>query len=328
MTSDRRRLMMAIFAAGEGPAYVFNYRNLSFAGNDYIDTGVQLFSAANVTSPFELTSKLGSITGDAKYATAVAAMLEQNPYPGFVIRRNNDNVTPQIACAGNFNFSLSDEVVIKRYNEGLMELYVGGALINRFVIIQQFNTPLTIGAGLNASNQPQRYFYGTLDYTRLKMSDMPFPGTPAYQLSGYEFDGTAATAINTGITLYDANHTNWVLRAKMSNIVYDANYDSMVTCFREQQPYAGFVFRRYNNTSNAQMIGGNANVSNYTGTSFDLTVIRLGSTIYWRLNGAWISSGLGNTHDWPLILGGRLNSSLQIDNCTAFKMEEFKLYIL
>lgn len=327
MSGFRRRLLMAAISSGGGGSYVFNYSNLAFTGATYIDTGVPLFSADNVTKPFELTVVISSITGGVQYACAVSSMLEQSPYPGFVIRRNNDNVTPQAAAGGNFPFSIGDTVVIRRYDEGLMELLVNGISSNYFVVTNQFNTPVTIGAGLNSSNQPWRYFVGTVGRASLSMDALPVSPAPTYQLDNYLFDGTASTVIETSYTLCDADHTRWVLQAKMSDLTFNEAYDSMITCFREQSPYAGFAFRRYNQTSQAELIGiGNAARS--TASSYDVSVIRLGNSFYYRVNGVWGTGSISSAHDWPLVLGGRLNSSRQVELCTAFKMEKFKLYLL
>jgi hypothetical protein len=327
MSGFRRRLLMAAISSGGGGSYVFNYSNLAFTGATYIDTGVALFSAANNTKPFELTTVISSITGGVQYACAVSSMLESNPYPGFVIRRNNDNTTPQAAAGGNFSFSIGDTVVIRRYDEGLMELLINGARTNLFVVTNQFNTPVTIGAGLNSSSQPWRYFVGTIGKASLSMDALPVSPTPTYQLDDHIFDGTAATAIETSYTLCDAGHTNWVLQAKMSDITFNEAYDTLFACFREQSPYAGVAFRRNNQTSQAELIGiGNA--ARYTASSYDVSVIRLGSNFYYRVNGAWGSGTISSAHDWPLVLGGRLNSSRQVDLCTAFKMEKFRLYLL
>ena len=94
------------------------------------------------------------------------------PWPGMVYRikdRSNDqfgaNTNSTIKVERNYKNSEVTKVSIKRTNKILYIAFNDGEysqILNMTQLIKTFDVPLTFGASLNGSGNPQRYFKGTL----------------------------------------------------------------------------------------------------------------------------------------------------------------------
>ena len=161
-----------------GVVYSRHYDELVFDGTNYIDTGIYLFSEENIGKNFEISFDLTDYdSGQTSQATLFNAMQEKNPYPGFVLRAttNVNNLefnSPKIKNKNNIVAANTQKILLKRYNDvyyiqindGTMEelgKYTGTT----------FDVPLTIGASLDGSGNPWRYFKGTLSNVNVEVTD-------------------------------------------------------------------------------------------------------------------------------------------------------------
>ena len=144
-----------------------------FDGTNYIDTGIQLFNSTNINKDFEISFEIVSHGSNSNQATMVSCMDETgSPWPGLVFRVANGNqdelianVTTSTKVNKYYPKAEIKKVVIKRKN-GI--IYVNSndtgdvQALDMTSLTTTFDVPLTIGASLNASGSPQRYFKGTL----------------------------------------------------------------------------------------------------------------------------------------------------------------------
>lgn len=144
-----------------------------FDGTNYIDTGIYLFSGELVNKDFEVSFEIVSRGSNSEFATMMSCMDETGtPWPGMVYRikdRSNDqfgaNTNSTIKVERNYKNSEVTKVSLKRTNKILYIAFNDGEysqILNMTQLIKTFDVPLTFGASLNGSGNPQRYFKGTL----------------------------------------------------------------------------------------------------------------------------------------------------------------------
>lgn len=165
---SRRRMMMA--QSDSNIAY--EAWNLVFDGTNYIDTGIKLFSAENVNRDFEIILNIsydGIATG-----TFMNAMLEKSPYPGMVARTPSNLTTLEI-MVGNvailrsyFKAWVDKDVYIHRVNNVFSAWLDGDSAGTTATETKTHDVPVTIGAGLNGSLQPWRYWAGTINHIKIE----------------------------------------------------------------------------------------------------------------------------------------------------------------
>ena len=159
-----------------------------YVGQNYINTGIQLFTEENIHKDFEITFDLidaqldYSANGFSKdNMTLVNAKYEAESYnyPGFCFRRQSDTTLQissrvnQAVALVNFNYGVNTTFSIKRSDQKLYYSLDGG----NYVYIHDyrnmplyFDTPLTIGASHDENGNPFRYFVGTISNFKVKMS--------------------------------------------------------------------------------------------------------------------------------------------------------------
>lgn len=144
-----------------------------FDGTNYIDTGIYLFSGELVNKDFEVSFEIVSRATTTEAATMMSCMDETgSPWPGMVYRIKNSsndqfgaNTNSTIKVEKNYANSEITKVSIKRTNKILFIAFNDGEysqILNMTNLIKTFDVPLTFGASLNASGNPQRHFQGTL----------------------------------------------------------------------------------------------------------------------------------------------------------------------
>ena len=112
--------------------------------------------------------------------TLISAMDESgNPYPGFVFRVANGgqleisaNVTNSLKANPRYNRNATS-VAIRRI-DGILYASINGGAFSQVLdmnSIQAFDSNLAIGASLNGSGNPQRYFKGTLSDINIIFDD-------------------------------------------------------------------------------------------------------------------------------------------------------------
>jgi len=155
--------------------------------NTFIDTGVNVFNTTNFNKDFEIRFTFKSIDSDVfDYTPEQPTMFNvkdesNNKYPGFNIRFNGgvNTMTPTYRWGGNTVNKPSSgiatsnapiEFVYRRVGNNItMEYSYGGNtyrenLFNQtsWTLNQDFATNVAFGGYFNSSNQPGRFFKGTL----------------------------------------------------------------------------------------------------------------------------------------------------------------------
>ncbi len=142
----------------------------TFDGTNCInDTNISLYSADNVSKDYEISFEIVSNGSNSNQATLMNAMYEVNPWPGVLIRTTGSQFEFDMNGGSKsynkkYTAATTKKVMYKRKNG---KIYIGvndGELIEAtdHSSITTFNTPVTFGCSLTSSNQPQRYYKGTL----------------------------------------------------------------------------------------------------------------------------------------------------------------------
>lgn len=157
-----------------------------FAGNNYIDTQAAVFSEENVDRNFIVSFEIVADDQDqAAYNTLISAMDESgSPFPGFVFRIGDSSRLTKFQLTansakgkGNVFYSERTEtykvdivridgVIYVKTNDGNYQL-----LLDYDGFVDHFEGHLTIGAALNSSNKPFRYFRGILANIKVAFLD-------------------------------------------------------------------------------------------------------------------------------------------------------------
>ena len=198
---------------GEAEDYTMTYHygnNVEFDGASIMDTGIALFSVANLRRDFDVTVDIDSVTYDSTqhsgFNTIVNAVNHSAaPYHGFLLRRdsttgyfkyteyqNGENIVSQATC----DPSDIHYIRIKRMNDILYaDLNTGTNLtpIGDFSnFTESFNWHLLVGADSDSNNPLFRCLTGTLSNITVKLY---YEGTetsitlPTPTRTGYTFDG-------------------------------------------------------------------------------------------------------------------------------------------
>lgn len=140
----------------------YEARNLSFNGVDeYIDTGVYLFTQENINRDFEFIAEGIAANNSEASNTIICAKHNGNAY-GFLVRIENKNRT---AYNGTINIWPSPgSIVIRRIN-GVITMD-GTNIINLGVQFTNavFDWPLVLGCAINDNGELFRYRKGTIDH--------------------------------------------------------------------------------------------------------------------------------------------------------------------
>ena len=151
---------------------------LDYRNYKYIDTGIYLFSEENKSKDFEISFTIDSIDGYSNNDTIISSMNESGtPWPGFVYRINTSTSKLNLRAGynGNTNWEMpytSQNIKIVRENNILYYSVDGGdpiQTVNFSNFNGSFDYPLTIGAGLDETKNPRRYFKGTLSNISIKL---------------------------------------------------------------------------------------------------------------------------------------------------------------
>ena len=157
MMDLRRRIMMQ-----RNPNILYEAWNLSFNGVDeYIDTGVYLFTQENINRDFEFIAEGIAANNSEASNTIICAKHNGNAY-GFLVRIENKNKS---TYNGTINIWPSPgSIVIRRIN-GVITMD-GTNIINPGVRFTNavFDWPLVLGCAINDNGQPFRYRKGTIDH--------------------------------------------------------------------------------------------------------------------------------------------------------------------
>ena len=157
-----------------------------YANNDYIDTGIALYSQENYQKDFEIYFEVDEYnpSGQVYQATLVNSKLENSAlgYPGFTYRKNDNNleftsgavpgvakasVTRPASSISSVRIVRKDMILYYNINDtGFMQVQ------NITTFNSPFNLSTTIGASIDSSGNPFRYFVGTLSNIYIKLGEM------------------------------------------------------------------------------------------------------------------------------------------------------------
>lgn len=160
---------------GELIAYEYT-DNYVFTGNNYINTETAIFSEANVRRNFVLSFDIvADDLTQSGYSTIIGALNEAGKpnYPGFLFRVGETKRITEFEFTANstkgkayfaqrettsrVEIARIDDILYLRLNDGeYTQIQDYSAFTN------YFDVPLTIGAGINSSGNPFRYYKGTL----------------------------------------------------------------------------------------------------------------------------------------------------------------------
>ena len=173
--------------------YTKYYRRLVFDGTNYEDTGIALFSEENIDKDFEIHFEITDVGTNDTQATLMNAKDEKgSPWPGIAYRIYGAN--DYELSASNYltlqkpkaPLATTKKVTIKRDN-GILYIKINDGNFSRVLDMSSmsptFDVPVTFGASLTGSGEPQRYFTGTLENVYIKLIE-PEKYTIAYNSNG------------------------------------------------------------------------------------------------------------------------------------------------
>ena len=144
------------------PNILYEARNLSFNGVDeYIDTGVYLFTQENINRDFEFIAEGIASNVYKSNDTIICAKHNGNAY-GFLVRFY---ASSDIKYNGTiYIYPSPGSIVIRRIN-GVITLN-GTNIKNQGVQFTNavFNWPLVLGCAIDDNGKPYRYKKGTIDH--------------------------------------------------------------------------------------------------------------------------------------------------------------------
>ena len=156
--------------------------NVKFEGDNYLNTGLKLFSNDNINKNFDISFEISNLENNTNLNTLINCMDESgSPWPGFVVRYSETdklafkaNTTTSNRIEKKISVSGIEKIQIKKINKKIYYIINNGEqveLIDLTDISKTFDVPLTIGASLNGSLSPQRWFKGTLSNISVKITN-------------------------------------------------------------------------------------------------------------------------------------------------------------
>jgi len=285
-----------------------------FAGNDYLNTGVYLFSENNINDNFELTFNIVDHGNNDNYATIVNSLYEDHStYPGFVYRSYvyEEERSEELHANANGNFhdqkldiSTTNKVTIVRIN-GILYFSTND---NSLVQIQDFtdydlyfDIPVTFGASLDAQKNPFRYFVGTLSNMQIKLLDSNMTledynsnMNTVFEMDEIQFSGN--NYIDTGVSLFNEENINkdFYISFNIAENGENPNLATIMNMMHEVGPsYPGLVLRlyQYGDTTQYEIHANNDNQSDNSAQlrleieqTNKVTIIRENNIIYYSIN--------------------------------------------
>lgn len=164
------------------------------------------------------------------------------------------------------------------------------------------------------------------DWLALRMMSAPGGGGSdniIYELYNYTCDGTAATAINTGIYLFDTTlyPNGWDIYFDFTIVQYVSKQESYLRCRNALSPYPGFSVRRDQTNTNVQIQSNSTSAvvsSVPAGTRLVATIEKTSNKLKVTIGNKSVESSLSSVNS-PLVIGGELsNDTTQAWNNTRF----------
>ena len=158
---------------------------IEFNGTNYIDTGINLFSATNINKDFDISLTIDKLGGNTSQATLINLKDESqnNVWPGVAYRlKSNNNFEFTARWPGKTNASAEDrttppkQISISRRN-GIIYYSINNDTPSKLIetppssLTTPFNQNLTFGSSLNSSGTPFRFFNGIISNISVRLFD-------------------------------------------------------------------------------------------------------------------------------------------------------------
>lgn len=323
---------------------VYKYSGeMEFTGNNYLDTGICLFSEENIHKNFEISFNIVSLgSNPAKDDTLVNSMNEAgDPWPGLNVKwtGKNKNLVVKVQTNTNTNDDadaiVSDTVTnvkIIRIDDKVYYSFDGKECVklNDYTGFNKFfDIPLTFGGLINpANNQPYRFFKGTLSDMSLKFIDDDIsideynphrkPLKTVYKHEEqYVFDGES-DYINTGLYMFTNKNIDKDFEISFNIDSVEDEYDfqaALINAKYEKQDagYPGFVCRFNDSSKNLKFTakGGAGNDVTYNYSQIigkKVKIYRKDRVMYMSINDGepkkvYDFTSFNNYHSVPITIG-------------------------
>ena len=332
--------MMAQAIPTERLVYSLSNYTCDGTANTFIDTGIRLFSPEYESFRIELEYDNFDLETQVNNETILECKSNGTTgmVPGMTVRAGEGatygghlRVTLDPRSTVNIYGALSSATVSITYTGGSdNSIVVDGSASVFSGSIAPFPDTLTIGGRGRVGSSPDRFV--TCHIISLKVYVTPAgTGGTIYSLSDYTCDGTAATAINTGIYLFDQTvyPTGWVISFDFTIGENNVGNGSYLRCRNSASPYPGIALRREN--GNANNLQGQINSSSKTtsavaGTRHQAMFVNDLTKVYLYLDGGATSLSQQTPTNVisPLVIGGELSN----DTTQAWNTSRFgKIYI-
>ena len=336
----RRRMMMAQAIPTERLVYSLSNYTCDGTANTFIDTGIRLFSPEYESFRIEL--EYDSLDLETQVNNETILECKSNgatgTVPGMTVRAGEGTtygghlrVTLDPRSTVNIYGALSSATVSIIYTGGNdNSIVVDGSASIFSGSITPFPDTLTIGGRGRVGYSPDRFV--TCHISSLKVYVTPAgTGGTIYSLRDYTCDGTAATAINTGIYLFDQTvyPTGWVLQFDFTVGENNVAQGSYLRCRNSASPYPGFGLRRNNSDASqaqAQVNSSSKLISAAAGTRHQVSITNDLSNVIMVLDGTTegIKVATPTNAISPLVIGGELSN----DTTQAWNTSRFgKIYV-
>ncbi len=158
---------------------------IMFDGTNYIDTGLNLFSAENINKDFDISLTIDALSNNSNQATLINAKDESqnNVWPGFAYRLSSGTKYeltarwPGQSQGSAFDSSATPRTVSIKRRNGIIYYSYSGSPDAKLIetpaqsLTNPFSSNLTFGASTNSSGQPFRYFSGIVSNISVQLYD-------------------------------------------------------------------------------------------------------------------------------------------------------------
>lgn len=240
-----------------------------FNGDNFINTGVCIYSEENIHKNFEISFNIESIDDNNTAQNTILSSMDESgsPWPGHNVKMVLSGGEIRAKIESNSNLNSIGDIIIPKDTKNIKILRLDDKLyysfddkkclkINDFTGTASFNTPLTFGAALNGKNQPFRYFKGVLSDMTIKFLDddvtvddynlFKKPLKTLFERKGdVIFNGTS-DYFNTGEGLFSEENVDkdFEISFKVKSVATDnVTQATLVNTKLEAGAYPGFVYR-------------------------------------------------------------------------------------
>lgn len=322
-----------------------NKDGVTFTGDNYINTGIYLFSEENIHRNFLISFDIEDVDESNVHHNALMNSMNESgaPWPGCVVKYyvsgSNKTVRFESNSASNSagDFSIPDNVKnirIIRIDDVLYYSLDGGRFtkINNYTTNSErtFNVPVTFGASMDRNGNPFRYFKGTLSNMVVKFLDEGADIEDeikqlkiVYEYPGqYIFNGE--NYINTGLNLFTAENIDKDFEVSFAIDSIEPLSENQIVLVNGKDEgnapsYPGFVYRIYTDGSirfDAKGGSGNGNSTKKENIQ-TVRISRIDKKMYLSINNGqkkevYDFTNFTNYHNVPLTIGAALRNGTPI----------------